>query len=163
MYKTGLVIALVAASGCNWQQPLGAPANLAPDAPSGTYRGTLELDVRAFFGPLRLKRQTCTQPFELLVDTEEGVAGNVVCDFEEFGELDIWLLGEIRGMPEVGGDLDTPEFKGGWDGWFYNDEQVYGETVGEAMTPQGLRVEWFGYFDTEYVGPAPDLSPDDFF
>ena len=150
MPRTLALLTLVVAA-CNWQEPMAPPNDLAPDAPDGVYRGGLELEVRAFVGPLRVKRETCSQPFELTVDTESGVSGRVVCDLGSAGILEVMLLGDINSMPWVGGDLETPEFSGAWEGWFYDEDRAYGETIGEAETDQGIRVEWFGFFDARHV------------
>ncbi|MFT4624778.1 MAG: hypothetical protein ACI8PZ_003441 [Myxococcota bacterium] len=146
MQKNALLL-LLFAGGCDWQHPEGMPEDLAPHAPDGTYRGEIELEVRAFIGPFRVRQEVCTQPFELNVNTGRGVRGRVLCDLGDSGELDVLLVGEIEQMPYVGGDLETDEFAGGWDGWFYDGDRVYGETVGETKTDQGVRIEWFGWFD----------------
>ncbi len=138
--------------GCSWQQPVGAPTGLAPNAPDGTYEGEVELELRAFAGPVRVKREVCTTTFVVEVDTLDGVRGTGTCVLDG-DDIDLVLLGEIRGMPFVGGDLESDNFEGGWEGWFYDDDRLYGETVGETMT-DSVRIEWFGWFDVGHQDTA---------
>lgn len=125
----------------------------------GAFDGTAVLELRAYAGPVLVKREVCTTPISLAVDAtaEQLVSGTLVCNFEEVGTVSADLMGSGTPLPWLEGTLDGDEIVATWTGWFTDEVTLYADTIGTTRA-QGLRIEYRGYVQAERTGPLPGGS-----
>lgn len=153
-------VAMALVGGCTpW---LDLPEDQVPVALSGVeagrYDGVAILEVRAYFGPVRVGRDTCEIPVSLEVDpgAEWLVDGPAGCDLDGIGRFDARITGDSVGMPYLEGTLSSSDVQAPWDGWFTATDALYGEIDGESYVGS-LRLEHVGYMEVAWadtLGPA---------
>jgi len=150
---------LLAGCHADWQVLNGAPDNIAPEPMAGRYEGTMDVEVRAYGGPVRLARQTCSVAFVGTVDPDapgwfEADARD--CDLgKHAGEVDFGfaLPEDTPYQSAIGGSLEGLE--GHWDGWFHHDDELYVESAGVGYD-RGGRAEFLVFVDAARVGGLDD-------
>lgn len=139
---------ILACSACSdWQVLTGAPDDLSEIVEDGTYVGDVDLEIRVFAGPIRVRQITCSEPLDVVVDkaSDVSVVGELMCSIE--GQpATIALAGTLNDDLSVTGALDVQGMELPWSGWFYDPTGMYAEGAGQ-VNEQGLRVEYAMYYD----------------
>jgi hypothetical protein len=137
--------------GCHEFDDLtGAPDDLATHIGDGIYTGPLELEMRAYLGPVMVKQGYCDTDIRIKVRSyaKHFLRGDVNCDMDSLGEVSVDVTGDLHEMPTVIGEVKADDMEIGWNGWFYGHDLLYGETSGETFEGN-LRIEYWGYFDLQ--------------
>ncbi|MFT6146170.1 MAG: hypothetical protein ACJATT_003846 [Myxococcota bacterium] len=154
------LVALAFAACTPWTEfpDVEGPGDVVAASP-GAYSGTATLEVRAFAGPVMVKRELCTTPVDIVVDTtaEFLLAGEFECTFEELGDVDAEFRGNSNTLPLIAGELDAEPVLAEWDGWFIDSTEFYAELIGND-TARGLRIEYRGFIQATRTGPLAGSS-----
>ena len=155
------VFVVVMMSACTpWTElpDVPGPGQVAAVTP-GVYAGEATLEVRAFAGPLLVKRELCSVPIDITVDTSAGplLEGEFTCVFESTGEVSADFVGDDDGLPLISGMLEARSLEAMWDGWFIDSTSLYADMEGRD-NQDGLRIEYLGFVEAERTGPVPGSS-----
>lgn len=156
-----VLIVLLFSTGCTaWTEfpVVQGPGDLVA-VNAGEYIGEATLEVRAFAGPLMVKRELCVTDVSIVVDNtaDSLLIGEFECVFDELGEVDADFVGNHTGLPEIEGELDANPLIAEWDGWFVDENAFYADMMGDD-TARGLRLEYRGFVQAERSGPLPGSS-----
>jgi len=144
-------------TGCaddDWQALQGAPPDVLEQPTSGTYEGWMEVQMRAYGGPVRVAREHCSVPFVASVDPVEVdwfVGEGPGCDLgPRAGEVDFTFVPPAGTAYEGAIDGRLDGLGGRWDGWFHGDDALYMEAAGERDEGAG-RLAWVVFVDAVRV------------
>ena len=145
-----------------WRELKGAPDQVVDVPAPGLYEGTMDVEVRAFGGPVRVAREDCIVRFTADVDPRENrwfVAEALGCDLgPKAGVVDFYfsLPTDTPYVGTMSGPLDGAE--GRWNGWFHHETSLYIESMGEAYD-QGGHAEFLVFINAVRVD-AYDVEPE---
>lgn len=157
------LLPLLFATACtdaDWQVLQGPPDDVLATPRAGVYEGQLDLQVRAFGGPLKVADRACTVDFVVEVQPQRPqwfVGRAEGCDLgEKVGAFDLVLANEAGALFQgaTGGPLQGLD--GGWEGWFHGDDAFYGESAGTSLSGPG-RLEFLVTADATRVGAIDPL------
>jgi hypothetical protein len=155
--RSWLALSLFLAAGCADEleppvEPTGEPGA------SGIFVGDLHVDLRAYWGPVRVAHAVCETELTMVVDpdAEDLITGYGDCGrLPDFGRVQVEVWGGDVDMPEVGGDYYSDPFWDTWQGWFLSAEELWALAEGKGPW-EGYRIRWEAEMDAWRVSSLED-------
>lgn len=136
-----LFLLAAACTDADWQALKGAPDDVIATPTAGIYAGQLDLQVRAYGGPLKVAERSCVVDFEVEVHpqrTQWFLGRSAPCELgDKVGTYALTLPSREGALFQgaTGGPLEGLD--GDWAGWFHGDDLLYAESAGESASGPG--------------------------
>lgn len=126
------------------------------EALPGAYQGSLHFDARAKLGPVRLRHESCDVDVTVTYDpaTEPALQGVASCALGDLGTVQAYFGGDVVEMPFVAGDVDADVVTGTWEGWFLDEDSLYGEASGKVPYDRGMSIVYDATFEVDLAEPT---------
>ena len=146
-----IAVSTLLLAGCAGDLSLPAGAD---HADPGYFGGDLFLELRAFVGPIPVKRESCEVRVILAVDPTAAdlVDGGATCSLPTFGDFDVVILGDATALPVVTGTLVAAPVEAPWEGFFSDPDSLSGDAAGRSSV-QGFTVHYEVSFDAAWAAP----------